>query len=150
MENHQPQNAARLRSKRHPNPEFSGTLRHRVGHHAIQPKRCQHQSQHGKQSDQKRAEPGLRNRPVQLARRFTTRLGLPRAESPIVPIIVGATDAALAASRALLAEGFLVVAIRPPTVPAGTARLRIAFSAAHTDAMVDALADSVARLGVVG
>jgi 8-amino-7-oxononanoate synthase len=96
------------------------------------------------------AEPGLRNRPVQLARRFTTRLGLPRAESPIVPIIVGATDAALAASRALLAEGFLVVAIRPPTVPAGTARLRIAFSAAHTDAMVDALADSVARLGVVG
>ena len=49
-------------------------------------------------------------------------------------------------SAALEASGFLVVAIRPPTVPAGTARLRVAFSAAHDEAQVDALAEAVAVL----
>ncbi len=96
------------------------------------------------------ADPVLRNRPVQQARRFTARLGLPEAQSTIVPIVVGEAAAALDASRALETQGFLVVAIRPPTVAAGTARLRFAFSAAHSDAMVDALADAVAALGLVG
>lgn len=94
-------------------------------------------------------EPELRNRPVALARRFTARLGLPEAVSTIVPIIVGEADAALAASRGLEAQGFLVIAIRPPTVAAGTARLRIAFSAAHTEAMVDGLADAISALGLL-
>jgi len=49
-------------------------------------------------------------------------------------------------SARLEAEGFLVVAIRPPTVPPGTARLRVAFSAAHSESQVDALADAIARL----
>ena len=49
-------------------------------------------------------------------------------------------------AAALEAAGFLVVAIRPPTVPAGTARLRVAFSAAHDEAQVDALAEAVAAL----
>ncbi|PXA75494.1 8-amino-7-oxononanoate synthase, partial [Caulobacter sp. D4A] len=66
----------------------------------------------------------------------------PRAESPIVPVVIGEADAALAASAALEAEGFLVVAIRPPTVPAGTARLRLAFSADHPD-------DEVLRLAAL-
>jgi 8-amino-7-oxononanoate synthase len=46
--------------------------------------------------------------------------------------VLGSEAAALAASEALLAQGLLVPAIRPPTVPPGTSRLRIAVSAAHT------------------
>lgn len=90
------------------------------------------------------AEPERAARPLALARRFTTQLGLPTAASPIVPVLVGAAEAALALSAALEARGYLVVAIRPPTVPAGTARLRVAFSAAHAAAQVDGLADALA------
>ncbi len=57
-----------------------------------------------------------------------------------MPVVLGDEDAALAASRLLEAEGFLVTPIRPPTVPAGTARLRIAFTAAHPDAAIARLA----------
>jgi 8-amino-7-oxononanoate synthase len=63
----------------------------------------------------------------------------PGHPSPIVPVVLGAEEAALAAADALLARGLLVPAIRPPTVPAGTSRLRVTFSAAHTDADVDRL-----------
>ncbi len=90
-------------------------------------------------------EPDRRARPILLARRFTQRLGLPRAESAVVPVIVGDARRALDLSASLEAEGFLVVAIRPPTVPPGTARLRVAFSAAHSEAQVDALAEAIAR-----
>ncbi|GJE16688.1 aminotransferase class I/II-fold pyridoxal phosphate-dependent enzyme [Methylobacterium marchantiae] len=93
------------------------------------------------------AEPDFAARPLALARRFTARLGLPEAQSPIVPILIGEAEAALALSAALEERGYLVVAIRPPTVPAGTARLRVAFSAAHTEAQVDALAEAVRALG---
>ncbi|WP_132251875.1 aminotransferase class I/II-fold pyridoxal phosphate-dependent enzyme [Methylobacterium segetis] len=92
------------------------------------------------------AEPERAARPLVLARRLTARLGLPEAESAVVPILVGAAEGALALSAALEARGFLVVAIRPPTVPAGTARLRIALSAAHSEAQVDALAEAVRDL----
>lgn len=78
--------------------------------------------------------------PLAKARTFTRGAGLPPAQSPIVPIILGEADAALAASRLLEAEGFLVIAIRPPTVPPGTARLRLAFCAGHPDAEVERLA----------
>jgi 8-amino-7-oxononanoate synthase len=81
--------------------------------------------------------------PLAKARSFTRRLGLPEAESPIVPLIVGDAEAALQASRLLEAEGFLVIAIRPPTVPAGTARLRFAFTAQHPDEEIERLADTV-------
>ena len=91
------------------------------------------------------AEPERAARPLALARRFTARLGLPEARSPIVPVLVGEAAAALALSAALEADGFLVVAIRPPTVAPGTARLRVAFSAAHAEADVDALADALVR-----
>ncbi len=92
------------------------------------------------------AEPERRARPLALARRFTTRLGLPEAASAVVPVMVGEAQAALDISAALEAEGYLVVAIRPPTVPAGTARLRVAFSAAHDEAQVDDLAEAIAAL----
>jgi len=84
--------------------------------------------------------------PVLRARHFTRLLDLPPAESPIVPVVIGEAAAALAASAQLLAEGFLVTAIRPPTVPAGTARLRITFSAGHSAADVAALAEAVRRV----
>lgn len=63
----------------------------------------------------------------------------PGHPSPIVPVVLGAEDAAVAAADALLAQGLLVPAIRPPTVPAGTSRLRVTLSAAHTDDAVDRL-----------
>ncbi len=78
--------------------------------------------------------------PLRKARRFARALNLPEAQSAIVPVIVGDTDAALRASELLQDQGFLVVAIRPPTVPAGTARLRFAFTAQHDDADIDRLA----------
>lgn len=67
--------------------------------------------------------------------------------SPIVPIVCGDEQRALDASAALLARGILVPAIRPPTVPAGTARLRVALSAAHTAEQVDALVAALVELG---
>jgi 8-amino-7-oxononanoate synthase len=81
--------------------------------------------------------------PLRKARLFTRALNLPEAQSAIVPVIIGETDAALAASQLLEQEGFLVVAIRPPTVPAGTARLRFAFTAQHPDAEIERLAGIV-------
>jgi 8-amino-7-oxononanoate synthase len=89
------------------------------------------------------ADPALAAAPLAKARAFTARAGLPPARSQIVPLIVGEPDAALAAARLLEAEGFLVVPIRPPTVPAGTARLRFAFTARHDDADIARLADLV-------
>jgi 8-amino-7-oxononanoate synthase len=79
-------------------------------------------------------------RPLQKAQRFTSALGLAPAQSPIVPIIIGSAAAAMAASEQLAAAGFLVTAIRPPTIPEGTARLRFTFCAAHEDADIDRLA----------
>ena len=61
------------------------------------------------------------------------------SSTPIQPLIVGDVSTASAVSDALLARGILVPAIRPPTVPAGTARLRVSLSAAHSPEDVDAL-----------
>jgi 8-amino-7-oxononanoate synthase len=88
-------------------------------------------------------EPDYAALPLAKARAFTRHVGLSEAQSPIVPVVVGDADAALAASRLLEAEGFLVVAIRPPTVPSGTARLRFAFTARHPDQEIARLADLV-------
>ena len=81
--------------------------------------------------------------PVAKAKAFTRAAGLPQAQSAIVPVVIGKSEAALAASQLLEAEGYLAVAIRPPTVPDGTARLRLSFSAAHPDAEIARLADIV-------
>ena len=89
------------------------------------------------------AEPQRVARPLALARQFTKRAGLPEATSAIVPVRLGQAKAALAASHFLAEQGFLVVAIRPPTVPAGTARLRLAFTADHPEDEVTRLAQLV-------
>ena len=62
-----------------------------------------------------------------------------------MPVVLGSAERALAASASLEDQGFLVVAIRPPTVPDGTARLRIAFSTAHRDEDVVRLADAITK-----
>ncbi|WP_298215004.1 aminotransferase class I/II-fold pyridoxal phosphate-dependent enzyme [Acidocella sp.] len=91
-------------------------------------------------------DPAYAALPLAKARAFTVAAGLPLAQSPIVPLVLGEAAAALAASRALEAEGFLVTAIRPPTVPPGTARLRFAFSALQPDEEIARLAALVRRL----
>jgi 8-amino-7-oxononanoate synthase len=69
-----------------------------------------------------------------------------RHSSPIIPVILGTEQRALEASAALLADGLWVPAIRPPTVPPGTSRLRVTVSAAHTDDQVSRLVDALAPL----
>jgi 8-amino-7-oxononanoate synthase len=97
------------------------------------------------------AESWRRARVLALARRFralAAEAGLPLADSdtPIQPVLLGGADAAVEASRRLLEHGLFVAAIRPPTVPEGGSRLRVALSAAHRDADVELL---VARLAEV-
>ena len=88
-----------------------------------------------------------RERVLSHARRVHGVLGLPGTSvSPIVPVILGDEARALQASRELEERGFLVTAIRPPTVPAGTARLRVTLSATHEDAQVDALIAALAEV----
>jgi 8-amino-7-oxononanoate synthase len=70
----------------------------------------------------------------------------PGHPSPIVPVICGSEERALAAADELAARGLLVTAIRPPTVPPGTSRLRVALSAVHTPDQVDQLATALADL----
>ncbi|HTX23029.1 MAG TPA: 8-amino-7-oxononanoate synthase [Steroidobacteraceae bacterium] len=94
-------------------------------------------------------EPWRRERALALSARFRSAAreqGLPVAHSltPIQPILLGSAEAALSASRRLLASGFWVTAIRPPTVPRNTARLRVTLSAAHTESQVDALVAALA------
>jgi len=76
-------------------------------------------------------DPALLQKPIENARIFTSAVGLPPAESPIVPIILGDEEKAIAASAVLESHGYAVSAIRPPTVPPGTSRLRFAFSSLH-------------------
>jgi 8-amino-7-oxononanoate synthase len=70
----------------------------------------------------------------------------PGHRSPIVPVVIGDESTTLAASAALLERGVHIPAIRPPTVPAGTSRLRVALSAEHTDAMLDQLESAVGEV----
>ena len=86
-------------------------------------------------------EPGYAALPLAKAKAFARRAGLPEPVSPIVPVLLGEAEAALKASRLLEDHGFLVAAIRPPTVPAGTARLRLTFTAQHPDDEVERLAE---------
>src|SRR5919198_2239824 len=88
-------------------------------------------------------EPGYAALPLAKAKTFTRCAGLPEPVSPIVPLLLGEAEAALKAARLLEEEGFLVVAIRPPTVPAGTARLRLTFTAQHPERDIARLAEIV-------
>jgi 8-amino-7-oxononanoate synthase len=73
------------------------------------------------------------------------KLGFDTADSTshIIPVIIGDNEKTVALSKKLFDEGFLVVAIRPPTVPPGTARLRISLQSDHTKQQIDALCDAL-------
>ena len=87
---------------------------------------------------------------ARLAARFRTSaaaLGQDTGNSStqIVPLIVGAPEAALQLSEALRERGFWATAIRPPTVPAGTARIRLAFTRAHQERDIDLILEGLAE-----
>jgi 8-amino-7-oxononanoate synthase len=75
----------------------------------------------------------------------TAGVGLPAGDSPIVPVIVGAAEVAVAASERALEQGVFAQAIRPPTVPQGTSRLRLATMSCHTKAELREAARTIAR-----
>lgn len=88
-------------------------------------------------------EPAYAALPLAKARTFTRLTNLPDAQSPIVPVVIGGEQETLEASALLADNGFFVAAIRPPTVPQGTARLRLTFTAQHADSDIERLAGLV-------
>ena len=95
-----------------------------------------------------RGEPWRRAKLASLVMRFrrtALRAGLPLLESytPIQPLLLGDNARALSVSAALQARGYLVGAIRPPSVPEGQARLRITLSSLHSEAQVDGLVQAL-------
>ena len=88
-------------------------------------------------------DPSLVKKPLENAQLFTRLTNLPMAESSIVPLVLHDAIKTLSASKKLLSHGFLVTAIRPPTVPQNTSRLRFAFTAAHTREDIERLAQLV-------
>jgi 8-amino-7-oxononanoate synthase len=94
-------------------------------------------------------EPARQARVRELARRVrgaVERMGvrIPPGDSPIIPVIVGEAERALAASRRLAEAGLLVPAVRPPTVAKGASRLRVTLSCDHTDEEVGRLLEALA------
>jgi 8-amino-7-oxononanoate synthase len=99
-----------------------------------------------------RRDAGPRDRLFALIARWralasTLRWPLLPSITPIQPLIVGEAGEALAVSEALWDRGIWVPAIRPPTVPSGSARLRITLSAAHSDNDVDRLVGALVEIG---
>ncbi len=97
-----------------------------------------------------RREPQLRSRVLENAKRLRAglrELGLaPLGEGPIVPWLVGAPEEAERVAVAIRARGHHVVAVRPPTVPHGTSRLRLVVTASHTHDQIDSLLEAVAAV----
>lgn len=89
------------------------------------------------------AEPERRVRLRGLARYLRQRLGMPESDSPIIPYVLGENRRAIAVAERLQAEGFDVRAIRPPTVPPGTARLRISINTNLTEEILDRFATAL-------
>jgi 8-amino-7-oxononanoate synthase len=92
-----------------------------------------------------------RDRLLQHARRLRQALrdqgwNVPDGDAPIVPVLVGAAAATMELSSALFDRGILVQGIRPPTVPAGSSRLRIVPTGTHTDAHINQLLEAMASL----
>jgi 8-amino-7-oxononanoate synthase len=97
------------------------------------------------------SEDWRRRRLIDLAARLSRRLELRKwrlaaSQTAIQPLIVGDNSETVRLSEALATAGILVPAIRPPTVPKGSARLRISLSAAHTEADVDLLIETLQRI----
>ncbi len=95
------------------------------------------------------ADEKLCAKPLENAKYFTQLLGIKEAESAIVPVILEESEKALKASEFLASHGFYVAAIRPPTVPENSARLRFAFSALHTREQIEKVAALLLENGFV-
>ncbi|MDD9266260.1 8-amino-7-oxononanoate synthase [Paenibacillus sp. GCM10023248] len=100
-----------------------------------------------------RQEHGRRTRLRAAARRFRAMLGKAgfqagSGDSPIVPVVVGGNETALRFSAMLEERGIAAVAIRPPTVPEGTARIRFTLSFAHTDKDLQDAAERIREVGL--
>jgi 8-amino-7-oxononanoate synthase len=98
-------------------------------------------------------EPWRRERVLALTARFRKAareagVVLLDSNTPIQPVVLGSSEAALRAQQDLLDAGFRVVAIRAPTVPRGSERLRVTLSAAHSEQQVDALVERLSQLHV--
>jgi 8-amino-7-oxononanoate synthase len=100
-----------------------------------------------------RAEQWRRDRLAEHARRLAAGLSVlgrapvsPGAPGHIAPVIIGGSERTVEIGRALLERGFLVGAVRPPTVPLGSARLRVTLSAAHTPLQIDGLLAALAEV----
>jgi 8-amino-7-oxononanoate synthase len=91
----------------------------------------------------------LRVRLAGLVATVSAQLGGAGHPSPIIPVVIGDEAHAVSASADLLDQGLWVPAIRPPTVPPGTSRLRVTLSAAHSDQQVERLVAGLAGLGVL-
>lgn len=72
---------------------------------------------------------------------------IPDGSTQIVPIVIGSAETTMQFSEALLAEGLFAQGIRPPTVPAGTSRLRFTLMATHTMADLAGAVESISRVG---
>lgn len=94
------------------------------------------------------AEPQRAQRALALAQHFANAMQLAPAQSAIVPLQLGEAKKAMEGSEKLAQRGFFVPAIRPPTVPPNTARLRFAFRYDHTDAQVNELIRTLRELGI--
>ena len=97
-----------------------------------------------------RDEPQHQHRVRSLAKRVrdvlqARGLTVPAGDAPIIPILLGDPAATVAAADHLREAGLLVVAVRPPTVPPGTSRLRVTVSAAHSDRQVERLLQTLAQ-----
>jgi 8-amino-7-oxononanoate synthase len=97
-----------------------------------------------------REEEWRRERLRELIGNFRERAGrlgyaLPDSDTPIQPLVVGSAAAALKLSAALETDGIMATAIRPPTVPRDGARIRITFTAAHTDADLNQLVGALEK-----
>jgi 8-amino-7-oxononanoate synthase len=91
-------------------------------------------------------EPALRVRLRRNASRVRSALGVPGpTDGHIIPVLIGESDATMRVDAALRERGILVGAVRPPTVPLGTSRLRITISAAHTDDDIERLLAALAE-----
>jgi 8-amino-7-oxononanoate synthase len=96
-------------------------------------------------------EPWRRERVLALTARFRKAaheagIALLESNTPIQPVVLGSSEAALHAQQELLEAGFRVVAIRAPTVPRGSERVRVTLSAAHTEEQVDALVERLSHI----
>jgi len=92
------------------------------------------------------AEPWRRTRALTYASRVRTALGIPEQPSAIIPVAIGSDAMALQMAQSLQESGYDIRAIRPPTVPEGTARLRITTGAHLNDAQVDGLIEALIPL----